>query len=105
MKIVFSKEKDVALNVDNIIEIFVPTDSPNVLATAVFNNSKFKLGTYTTKAEATFALQILFNQLALNDVGYLPSDKEVKAYLISHTAKETNLHHATGKKVKRKGGS
>lgn len=85
------------INSANVVDVYC-TDA-DVICLIKASKPTVIIGHYNTSDDARYALQMLFNHL--NDESY----EMPKAESISNLHKTEQWHHATGKKVKRKGGS
>lgn len=107
--LIVNKDNGDVFNSEYIIRIYTNYAKGEATVKAVFHDgAKASLGRYNTRENAKGALQLLLKaaDLGRSSVFYMPNEDSVKADRIGQGHREqSQTHHATGKKLRRHGGS
>ena len=102
--IIYSKDREILLNFEHAIELFVSSrDGGCNIVARTTNGNNLIMGKFNTREQATVALSKVFREISLGKSVKIPEDNEVKAEIIDGT--KDRQHHIAGKKMKGHGGS
>lgn len=102
--IIYSKDREILLNFEHAIELFVSSrDGVYSIVARATNGNNLIMGKYDTREQAKVALSKVFRQISLGKNVKIPEDNEVKAEIIDGT--KDKQYHIAGKKIKGHGGS